>query len=206
MFLSNKNKINSNDLFNQIEQLKDVIIDPESHVWKYFDDMNNEIDLEFENILDNFTDNGETNKDNYDYLKITWIDIANKIHRFKNKCLNRINSPGFDLSQYNEQIKTIENEFNLTINSKNLINLITKNQISFKKIKKLIDELNTNIYKFIFNNKTIMYINREKCNQYELINEFGSPKSNDYRDLIGRLIIIQDHYLNDFDYFNLFSR
>ena len=51
MFQLHKNKINPNYLFNEIVRLKKIVNEPHQHLIEYFDQMKNEIDLEFEHVL-----------------------------------------------------------------------------------------------------------------------------------------------------------
>ena len=207
MFQLHKNKINPNYLFNEIVRLKKIVNEPHQHLIEYFDQMKNEIDLEFEHVLNHLKTDVNINKTNISGdLKTSWIDIITEIDNFKNECSTK-NLTLFALSQYIEQISKIEDELKLVLRSKNILDIVTQNQMKFKKIKKLINVLNFDIEKFLFNNKTIIYIDRKKCNEYELLNEFvDQTTSNNFQDLIGRLIIIQDYYLKDFEYTNLFSR
>lgn len=166
--------------------------------------MKNEIDLEFEDILFHLSADGEDHS--YD-LKTIWISIINKIDKYKVECLEKLNSFQFNLTQFNEAINRIEDNMNIAIKSKNILDIFTdKQQKCFENVKKSIDEQNYGICKYLFNDKTKVYLNRQKCNEYELLNEFSSTETITYHDLIGRLLIINDYYLNDIDYINLFSR
>ena len=49
-------------------------------------------------------------------------------------------------------------------------------------------------------------MNRRKCNKYELLNGFKSTELLNFQDLTGRLLIIQDYYLVNFDLIYLFLR
>lgn len=207
MFQFYKRKKNS--LFNDIDRLKKTVNNPEEYIWEYFDKIKNEIDLEYEHILINHADDYKFSKseiDVYNNIKTSWIDLINEIDILKNEALNRISSIQFDSNQFVHKISKIEAELNIAILSKNILNIITFNQINFKKIKKSIDVLNFNINKYFFNGKTIIYINRKKCDEYECLNGLNTKGSTNFQDLIGRLMIIQDYYIDNFDYINLFSR
>lgn len=203
-FQSKATKLIHNDLFDELDHLKKILNDPEKYMWEHFYDIKNEIDLEFEELLFHLSADGED--DSYD-LKTVWISIINEIDKFKVECLEKLHSFQFNLTQFNEAINIIEDNLKLAIKSKNILDTFTdKQQKCFENVKKSIDEQNYSICKYLFGDKTIVYLNRKKCNEYELLNEFSSTETNTYHDLIGRLLIIKDYYLKDIDYINLFSR
>ena len=45
----------STNLSDEIDRLRQIINDPEEYIWENFSKMKNEIDLEFEHILDDVT-------------------------------------------------------------------------------------------------------------------------------------------------------
>ena len=196
-------QIKSVDLIEEIDQLKQILNHPEKYVWDYFYDLKNQIDLDFNKIDGTLKIRDDTKND---YVS-TWTSLIDKLNDFKSKCIQNINLFKINLSNYIKEINELEDLINNEINRQSVFNLFTNKTKKIKNLKELIKAKNIDIKKKLFLNKTIFYMNRDKCNIYEKLNDIKT--SNDkvnLPNLIGRLIIVQDYYLDNIDYINLFMK
>ena len=198
------NNIDPKDLLEEINRIRKVLINPQEYIWEHFYDMKNEIDLEFEQVLNNLMEDDDTKEKLTNY----WNDIIEKIDQFKTECLQKnFNFIQIDSIKHIETLNDIEQKLSIQIKSKSFLDIFTNYKFkNFKEIKALIDQENNNINSKLFNNKTYLYLNRSNCNKYEKLNKFSIYYRKNLKDLIGRLLIVKDCYINSIDLIYKFVR
>jgi len=147
----------------EIDELKLMFEVPRLHLSKFFDNIRTEIDISYAKKELNESDTNlklEINKN--------WTQLIDRVNKFEADCfkLKKTNDFNMDFKQ------KIDEKFKLLLPINN-----TDHIISY--IKFLIE-------KTIFNNKTIMYLNREQMN---------NNKNIDVNTIAGRVVIVTNEYL-----------
>lgn len=199
-------RLNFNELKEEIETLKLFINHPEDYLWDYFNSIKNEIDIEVaeQEILNSLNETDST-------LTHNWLKMLTKIDEFQKECLNSLpnNLKSKSKIKHLLNIKIIENQLDNTRDSIEIYNQEDRNGLfkRLKQIKEVILEERSKMEQCLFNNKTIIYFNSFECLQFQHANEMATfSLDNLFNDVtnktvlndskIGKLIIIANRYFN----------
>ena len=157
----NKNNMNSvNFLKQSLEELKEVYDEPMQLVESTFKDLK----VEIENTINSLVNNKKR-----DEFKSKLNEMITKLSHLESECVNNY----FKIKPIKERIEEIENKIiQVTDKSDYLYDLIKKEKHDLKKL--------------IFSNKTVIYLDKNKCENKFLFNEKNPFK----------LIIITNEYYN----------
>ena len=95
---SNSQSDKASYLFNMLNQLKQIVNDPEDFIWEHFQNMKNIIDLEYKLALQGLNDES-------DELRIVWTQKIEIIDKFQTECLQKIHSNPSYLNNSSEESK-----------------------------------------------------------------------------------------------------
>ena len=186
-------------LFNMLNQLKQIVNDPEDYIWEHFQKMKNIIDLEYKEALQGLND--ESNE-----LRIVWTQKIEIIDKFQTECLQKIHNNSLYLNNSTEEIHKLEFELNMEMKNKSIFDVLTNEKnTKLENFKHLIATAEFNIYKELFYNKTLLYMNREECHNFKSLNDFKKPNHTILQDRVGRLVLVNDCYV-DIDYIYSFKK
>ena len=196
---SNSQSDKASYLFNMLNQLKQIVNDPEDFIWEHFQNMKNIIDLEYKLALQGLNDESEE-------LIIVWTQKIEIIDKFQTECLQKIHNNSSFLNNSTEKIKKLEFELNMEMKNKSIFDIFTneKNR-KLENFKQLITTEEFNINKQLFSNKTLLYMNREECQNFKTLNDFKKPNHTTLQDRVGRLVLVNDCYV-DIDYIYSFKK
>lgn len=159
--------MNKKDLELKLDQLKQIAEIPKLFITNYFIDLKSQVDLTFVKLRQIDSTNDSTNT-------VIWLQIINKINDYEILCLKQIKKKDLFIIETLEQLNLIETKLNDGTNSLDLIEqLIQTEEFNFKK--------------FLFINRTILFLFKDKCKSSSLFNA----------NEVVKLILIMDDYITD---------
>ena len=164
--MSVSHKLNLNMLRKDLDELKSILDDPKSFLSNYFKSLKTEIEYSFiKNIESN-----RMNEKKKDELSKSWVQIINKLKEVESECFNNIFSILLK-KETKQQIDLFES-------------VLDKNQ-DLVLLNGLIEAEIIKLKKFLFSNRTILFLDKNKCE-----NKFLFDAKNP-----GKLIIIKEEFL-----------
>ena len=164
--------------------------------------MKNKIDLEFKVALQYLNDESEEKNKQ----KVLWTQMIEIVDKFQTECLQKIHNNSSYLNNYTEVLHELEFELNREMRNKSLFDIFTNERnTKLENFKQLIAMTAFNINKNLFSNKTLLYLNTEECQKFKTLNDFIETKPMILKDRIGRLVIVNDCYVN-IDYIYAFNK
>jgi len=149
------------EMLNDISQLREIIEEPRIFLNNYFSELRNKVDTEI--ATKKFNEQNDNEKMNQ--LNELRQEMILKINSFEKNCIENQSN---DMEPIANTLKSIE--FDLS------------QELHFNEIKKKIKHEELNVFRSLFQNKTIIFLLADYYKHKELIN--------------GKLIIINDEYID----------
>ena len=177
--------ISSNDLDKQLYKLKEILNFPRIYLCNYFADLKTEIDLSFAKKQQN-----SSNAEIMQILHENYKQMIDKVNSIEEHCL-KIQKQTFNdelTHETNSIIKQIENKLN-----------ITTDEYLSKEINDLLYEQTLKLERVIFQNRTLIFLDRSKCCHF--IDDFNDNEEErnlfdemDPNTTVGKLVCVYNEY------------
>ena len=155
--------MNIDELHERLRILKTILARPGLYLKNFLDELTNEVDLAFFRKELNEKENN-----------LLWLQLIERIHLFESVLLS---NPICNKASNHELIRELDNE---------ITNLADNHKESTDQLLKLVARLEHKIESLLFQNKTIMFLNQDDCEEMSWFNQ----------EISVRLIIINDTYVS----------
>ena len=99
-FNSKMNTTTSVILLNEINQLKQIVNNPEDYISKHFNNIVNVIEIETEKAMKNFNDNSMSKS----FLETASLDILERLNELESECLQNLSFFKLDSKNFTEEL------------------------------------------------------------------------------------------------------
>lgn len=168
-------------LTKKFSLLKLAFYNPGEYIYNYFSDLRNEVDLAANLELAN---NEELIEENENCFTDNWIDIIDRIKQFERECLHASSlSNSFINVKTHKAVDLIQKKIN------DLGNQSVKSEL-IQEFEQIIDNEINKIEKILLCNKSIIFLDKEKCELKQLFSKMNLNLT------IGKLLFVKNEYFS----------
>lgn len=188
MKLKTKMSVIGNNTNTRVEKINEKLLNirtatfnPDEYIYNYFSDLKTEVDIAANIELASEGITSQTENE----LSDNWIALIDQVKQFERECLqtNSLSINLADTLKRNKIIDSIQRKLTDAVKQE-------KNAEIFNDIENQLDDELDKLEKFLFCNKTLIFLDKQKCELKSLFSKMNLNVT------IGKLIFVTNEYFN----------